>query len=93
MDFIAPGGEKMTDFVSRIQRASQRLFKKYGGKHLLLLTHAGVIRIVLAQCLEIDAKSVQKFNITHGKINRLCAYPGEQYSLLNWACSAADLNK
>jgi len=60
------------------------------GASILVLTHAGVIRAILASALGIDYKSTQKFNIQHAKINRLRAYPDGEFSLLNWACSASD---
>ena len=89
--FCAPNGESMMEFVSRIETAFTELLCAHQGASILVLTHAGVIRAILANALGIDYKSTQKFNIQHGKINRLRAYPDGEFSLLNWACSAPDL--
>lgn len=89
--FCAPNGESMMDFVSRIESAFGELLRVHQGASILVLTHAGVIRAILASALGIGYKSTQKFNIQHAKINRLRAYPDGEFSLLNWACSASDL--
>lgn len=88
--FCAPDGESMMDFVSRIESAFRELLQAHQGASILVLTHAGVIRAILASALGIDYKSTQKFNIQHAKINRLRAYPDGEFSLLNWACSASE---
>ena len=90
LEFSAPGGEHMIDFVTRVQQAFNQLLKMHQGKTILLLTHAGVIRAILASTLSIDYKNTQKFSIQHAKINRLRAYPDGEFSLLNWACSASE---
>ncbi len=92
LEFSAPGGERMTEFVSRVQAAFNQLLKVHQGKSILLLTHAGVIRAILASALDIDYKNTQKFSIQHAKINRLRAYPDGEFSLLNWACSASEFS-
>ena len=80
----------MLEFVIRVQNAFDQLLKVHQGKTILLLTHAGVIRAILANALTIDYKNTQKFSIQHAKINRLRAYPDGEFSLLNWACSASE---
>jgi len=91
LEFTAPNGESMADFVRRIQSACTQLLIEQQGKSILLLTHAGAIRAVLADALDIDYRSTLKFNVEHAKINRLRAYPDGEFSLLNWACPASEL--
>ncbi len=91
LEFTAPNGEQMIDFVHRVQNALKQLLLSHQGESILLLTHAGVIRAVLAHALGIEYKNTQKFNIEHAKINRIRAYADEEFSLLKWACSASDL--
>lgn len=91
LDFTAPGGESMLDFVARIQTACAQLLQDYQGKTILLLTHAGVIRAILAHALGIDYHSTQKFSVGYAKINRLYAYPDNEFSLVRWGCSATEL--
>ena len=91
LEFTAPGGESMADFVFRIQTACTQLLLKHQGKSILLLTHAGVIRAVLADALGIDYRNTQKFNIGYAKINRIRSYPDGEFSLLSWGCSDPEL--
>lgn len=91
MSFTAPGGESMVDFTNRIQTAFAKLLEAHQGKSILMLSHAGVLRAILANALGIDYHSTQKFNVEHAKINRLCVYPDGEVSLLNWACTASEL--
>lgn len=81
----------MADFVFRIQTACTQLLLKHQGKSILLLTHAGVIRAVLADALGIDYRNTQKFNIGYAKINRIRSYPDGEFSLLSWGCSDPEL--
>ncbi len=91
MNFSAPGGESMLDFTNRVQSAFAELLEAQQGKSILMLSHAGVVRAIVANALGIDYHSTQKFNVEHAKINRLRAYPDGEFSLLNWACSASEL--
>ncbi len=86
LDFTAPQGDRMQDFIARTSNAWQTLLEQHQGKHILVITHAGVIRSILAQALKIDYQSAQKFNVAHGKINRIRSWPDGEISLLNWAC-------
>ncbi len=91
MNFSAPDGESMLDFTNRVQSAFVELLEAHAGKSILMLSHAGVLRAIIANALGIDYHSTQKFNVEHAKINRLRAYPDGEFSLLNWACSASEL--
>lgn len=89
--FAAPGGETMVDFIRRVEKAAVAVVKAYRDQHVLVLTHAGVIRTIVAQMLGITPRNIQKFSVGHGKLNRVRVYPDEQISLLHWGCSPADL--
>ena len=91
LDFTAPDGESMLAFIERTQAAWHRLLAQHLNKSILLLSHAGVIRVILSIALNIDYVSTQKFNVAHGKINRLRYYPDQQYSLQAWGVDPASL--
>jgi len=91
LEFTAPYGEPMIEFVHRVQSALIRLLDIHQGKSIVLLAHAGVIRAILAHVLDIEYKNTQKFNIEHAKLNRIHAYADGEFSLQRWACSATDL--
>lgn len=56
LKFTAPGGESMADFVARIHAAFENLLQVHQGKSILVLTHAGVIRAILALALSYFAR-------------------------------------
>lgn len=72
----------MRDFVARVQAALDKLLTQHAARSILLLTHAGAIRAVLAHALGIDYHSAQKLTIGHGKLNRLHAWPDGEFSLI-----------
>lgn len=94
LSFTPPGadGESMLDFISRIETAWIALLSRYAGQNVLLLTHAGVIRGVLATTLGMDYQLTQKLHIAHGRVNRVRCYPDGETSLLNLACPAQHLS-
>lgn len=93
LQFTAPGGESMQHFIKRVAVAWQQLLIDYRNQSILLLSHAGVIRIILTIALDIDYMSAQKFKIEHGKINRLCYYADNEYSLEGWSLNAETLGE
>ena len=80
-DFIAPNGESMKAFYSRVQTGFKDMLAQYKGQSILLVTHAGVIRTILAHSLDIGTLSVLKFDITYAHISRLHCYTDGHFSL------------
>jgi broad specificity phosphatase PhoE len=73
--FIAPGGEAMEDFIGRVHEAWAELKADYAGKHILVLTHAGVMRVVLAQVLDVLYQKSLRFEVGYAQITRVRVYP------------------
>ncbi|PSW05979.1 histidine phosphatase family protein [Photobacterium lipolyticum] len=48
-----PNGETLVDFDSRVHNAFQQLLRDHAGKHLLVVTHAGVMRQLIQQLLKL----------------------------------------
>ncbi|OQK15929.1 hypothetical protein AU255_17260 [Methyloprofundus sedimenti] len=67
ISFPPPNGERFAHFQQRVIQAWQSLYKVHQGKHILLITHAGVIRIILAHILAMDIQ--HSFRL---KINNAC---------------------
>ena len=57
-NFYFPGGENWTQFRSRVLKGLKTLFKENQGKDILLVAHAGVNRIILAQALGLRFKNM-----------------------------------
>ncbi len=66
-----PNGETFTQFQTRVLFAWQQLLQRYQGQKILLLTHAGVIRVILAKILAIDIEHSFKLKIAYACISRV----------------------
>ena len=76
-----PGGEPLRDFASRIQNAWQGLINTSADQHVLLVTHSGVIRQVLAHILEIPETSTApttRIHTPYASLTRIEVYTDEQ---------------
>lgn len=73
-DFIAPQGETFTEFVDRIEHSWHELLTQQCGKRLLVFTHGGVIRVLLALALGIPYKQTLCFDLGYGSAVRMRVY-------------------
>lgn len=80
--FVAPHGEAMEDFIIRVQQGWDELQTQYAGQQVLLLTHAGVIRVVLARVLDILYQKTLRFEVGYAQMSRIRIYPDGETSLL-----------
>jgi alpha-ribazole phosphatase len=67
----APGGEDYSDFERRIADAWSELLQAAQGRHWLLVTHGGAIRVLLRQMLEIPSANLFRIEVPHGCLSRL----------------------
>lgn len=61
-----PNGELLKEFHQRIQFALTSLLEKQRGQQLLLVTHGGVVRSLMAHCLQIPLKSMAHIDVPYG---------------------------
>ena len=69
-----PEGESLLGFKNRVEQAWQTLLQQCRGTQTLVVTHAGVIRMILAQLLSVDWQSAdyyQRLRIDYGSITRI----------------------
>jgi len=64
-EFSLPESEKLSDFYYRVKNAWQQLLTNYKDDNILLITHGGVIRMILADILGLDWKNEKLFNQLH----------------------------
>ena len=88
--FSAPGGESMQAFIQRVSKGWNRLLRNQAGKSVLLITHSGVIRALLAQTLQITAAQVLSFSLDYAHLSRLHYYPDGVYALKCLNCASLD---
>lgn len=80
--FIAPQGEALENFIHRVQLGWDEVQTSYAGQNVLILTHATVIRVVLAKVLDVLYQKSLKFEVGYAQITRVRTYPDGATSLL-----------
>lgn len=66
-----PDGEPVADFDQRIGRAWNALLERYRGRHLLLVAHGGVIRMVLRRLLDMPVRRIWRIEVPFAAISRI----------------------
>lgn len=74
LSFTAPQGESMHTFIQRVTAAWDELIQRYAGKQILLITHGGVIRVLLAQSLGVNYAQTLRFELGYGQAVRFRVY-------------------
>lgn len=75
-----PNGEPLVEFQQRIQNAWQQLLKQYRGQHCLVITHGGVIRLILAELLQMPLRPVSYISVPHACLTQIKIFhqPGDK---------------
>jgi len=72
--------EGLADFRERIQSAWNEILNRHAGKHILMVCHAGVIRMVLALILDIPLSNLFRIKVASAGITRIeCLEQGEEF--------------
>ena len=74
-----PNAEPMPEFCERVQRAYEQLLLEHRGQHVLLVTHGGVIRALIAHVLQAELTSLMRYEVPYACISQIKVYhEGEQ---------------
>lgn len=74
-ELAAPhGGEAYGMFRQRVQQAWLKLINDYHGQRILLLSHSGVMRTILASVLKLDSAGLFRFNVPHACHSQVSVY-------------------
>ncbi|MGE5027651.1 MAG: histidine phosphatase family protein [Betaproteobacteria bacterium] len=65
-----PGAEELDRFADRVSAAWSELIEQYRGRHVLVVAHAGVIRMVLAQVLAIPLSHLFRIQVGNAAVSR-----------------------
>lgn len=65
------GAEPLEDFSNRVNSALDDCLEKYHGQHLLIVAHAGVIRVIVTRVLSAPLTSMYRLSISTASITRL----------------------
>jgi len=63
MNHAPPGGEALEAFSQRINEAWQELITTHQGKHILLISHGGVIRMIIGQLLGMPLNNLFRLEV------------------------------
>jgi len=66
-----PGAEPLENFVERVSSGFTALLTDYPGQALLVVAHAGVIRAILSQVLDMPPAAMYRINVANAGITRL----------------------
>lgn len=74
LNYVAPNGEAMSEFIRRVQLGWDDLLTAQQGKHLALFCHSGVIRVLLAMLLDIPYRNTVRFDIAYASATRVTVF-------------------
>ncbi|MCP5291274.1 MAG: histidine phosphatase family protein [Burkholderiales bacterium] len=63
--------EALDDFIHRVSMAYHEVIARYQGQHCLIVTHAGVMRAIIAQTVHADPVGLYRIKISNGGITRI----------------------
>ncbi|MFO3676146.1 alpha-ribazole phosphatase family protein [Pseudomonas protegens] len=69
--FTPPGGEPVELFSLRVLGAIERLYQACAGQHVLLVSHGGVMRLLLARARGLPRQQLLNVEVGHGALFRL----------------------
>lgn len=66
--FTPPEGEPVSDFSDRVLGAVARLHQAYAGERVLLVSHGGVMRLLLARARGLPREQLLNVEVGHGAL-------------------------
>ncbi len=81
-----PGGEPMLHFQSRVEAAWQDITVRCAGKHLLVVAHGGVNRMIIGKVLGMPVQHLFRMELPYAAISRITLDDG--YPRLTFHCGA-----
>lgn len=64
--FTPPQGEAVSDFSTRVLAAIERLHQAHAGERVLLVSHGGVMRLLLARARGLPREQLLNVEVGHG---------------------------
>jgi alpha-ribazole phosphatase/probable phosphoglycerate mutase len=66
-----PGGETLMAFRDRVKSAFDEALLRHAGRHVLLVCHAGVIRMIVSQALDMPLDRLFRVDVPSAGISRI----------------------
>ncbi|KAA5839571.1 alpha-ribazole phosphatase family protein [Pseudomonas chlororaphis] len=74
--FTPPRGEPVLAFSARVLGAVERLHQRYAGERVLLVSHGGVMRLLLARARGLPREQLLNVEVAHGALFALTVEAG-----------------
>ncbi|PXX74403.1 alpha-ribazole phosphatase [Pseudomonas sp. LAMO17WK12:I10] len=74
--FTPPQGEPVLAFSARVLGAVERLHQRYAGERVLLVSHGGVMRLLLARARGLPREQLLNVEVAHGALFALTVEAG-----------------
>lgn len=65
------GAEALHDFSARVSAALDDVHRQHEGRHVLVVCHAGVIRMLMAAALGVDPQNVYRIKVDTASLTRI----------------------
>lgn len=72
-----PEGEDFHDFRARVLKSLKQITEEHQGKRILLITHAGVIRVILMYILGMQEENLFRLNVDYAALSTIRMYHDE----------------
>ena len=81
--FTPPGGEPLLRFEARVLAAIERVRLHFAGRRVLVIGHAGVMRLLLAHGRGLPRERLLEVNVAHGELLPLSPCPAGEPAALD----------
>jgi len=75
---VIPGAELVEDFAARVVNAWEQMLRRNAGRHVFLVGHSGVLRVILAHVLGAPLPTIRRFDMPYAAWSRVqkvdCGY-------------------
>lgn len=71
LSYPPPHGEYLLDFEARVLSAWHDIRQQYSGKRILLITHSGVIRVIMCHIQQHPLERLLEFEVSHAGIKHV----------------------
>lgn len=66
-----PGGESLAACQTRVEAAWKALLERHAGRHVLLIGHGGVVRLVISHILAMSLNHIWRLEVPYASLSRI----------------------
>lgn len=83
LDYVVPGGESLRQQIERNMSCLEDLARRHSGETIVVVTHGGVLNVVLRQTLSIPLEAPRRFEFLNSSLN-LFVFVDGYWTLQTW---------